>query len=142
MEKKSAYYNELLNGIDGVYPKVVKSITEIMETLKGKVCVRMYHDYDITETRYTYFEVDGDGYGRALFLDTVTMSKDGNVNILLNDAEDCYEPVWNLDEMNTVEAIYVLEELEEIAQFHEDNPDKEILTEYDADFDWEEYLAR
>ena len=139
MKKKSAYYNEMLNGIDGVYPKVVKSIKEIMETLGGKVCVRMYRDYDLTDMHYTYFEVDGDGYGRALFLDTIVMSKDGNVNILLNEAEDCYEPVWNLDEMNTVEAIYVLEELEDIAQFHEDNPDKEILKEYDADFDWVNY---
>ena len=139
MEKKSAYYNELLNGIDGVFPKVAKSITEIMETLGGKVCVRMYHEYDITETRNTYFEVDGDGYGRALFLDTAVQTPNGDIGIMLHDTEDCYEPIWDLNEMNTVEAIYVLEELEEIAQFHEDNPDKPVLTEYDADFDWENY---
>jgi len=36
-------------------------------------------------------------------------------------------------------ALYLLEELEEIADFHKENPDKEVLTEYDADFDWENY---
>ena len=61
---------------------------------------------------------------------------------LLHDTEDCYEPIWDLEDMTVTDANYLLEELEDIVQFHEDNPDKEILKEYDADFDWEGYLAR
>jgi hypothetical protein len=33
----------------------------------------------------------------------------------------------------------MLEELEQIADFHAEHPDKQVLTDYDADFDWENY---
>ena len=110
-----------------------------MEKLGGKVCFRMYHDFDLIDTRYTFFEVDGDGYGRELFLDTAVRTQDGGIDILLHDTEDCYEPMWDLEDMTVTDALYMLEELEQIANFHEENPDKKVLTEYDADFDWENY---
>ena len=62
-----------------------------------------------------------------------------DIDILLHDTEDCYEPMWDLGDLSTTDALYLLEELEEIADFHKNNPDKELLTEYDADFDWENY---
>lgn len=138
MQNNSTYYRQML---DNVKSQIFDSIRSLMEKLGGRVCFRMYHDYDIIDLRYTFFEVDGDGYGRELFLDTATASGD-KVSILLHDTEDCYEPVWEMEDLTPVDALYMLEELEEIVDFHEQNPDKEILTEYDADFDWEEYLAR
>ena len=110
-----------------------------MNEIGPKVCVRMYQDYDLTDMHYTYFEVDGDGYGRELFVDTVNVSPSGDIDILLHDTEDCYEPIWDLADMTVTDANYLLEELEDIADFHKENPDKEVLTEYDADFDWENY---
>jgi hypothetical protein len=72
-------------------------------------------------------------------VDTVNVSPNGDIDILLHDSEDCYEPMWCLEDLNTTDALYLLEELEEIADFHKKNPGKEVLTEYDADFDWENY---
>lgn len=138
MQNNSTYYWQMMENVKG---QILDNIRSIMEKLGGKVCFRMYHNYDFIDTRYTFFEVDGDGYGRELFLDTATASGD-EINILLHDTEDCYEPVWALEELNPVDALYMLEELEEIAGFHENNPDKKVLTEYDEDFDWEGYLAR
>lgn len=132
----SKEFRKQLSTIKG---QIFDRIRKIMGEIGAKVCVRMYHEYDITDTRYTYFEVDGDGYGRELFVDTVNVSPDGDIDILLHDSEDCYEPMWCLGDMNPVEALYLLEELEEIADFHKENPGKEVLTEYDADFDWENY---
>jgi hypothetical protein len=129
--------------LNAVRDQIFDRIREIMNEIGPKVCVRMYQEYDLTDMHYTYFEVDGDGYGRELFIDTVLIdARDGKIGIMLHDTEDCYEPWWNLEDMTVTDANYLLEELEDIAQFHEDNPDKEILKEYDADFDWEEYLAR
>ena len=132
MQNNSTYYRQML---DNVKSQIFDSIRFLMEKLGGKVCFRMYHEYDLTDIRYTFFEVDGDGYGRELFLDTATANGD-DVNILLHDSEDCYDPVWELEDLNPVDALYMLEELEEIAGFHENNPDKKVLTEYDEDFDW------
>jgi len=136
MQNNSTYYRQIL---DNVKSQIFGSIRSLMKKLGGRVCFRMYHEYDFIDIRYTFFEVDGDGYGRELFLDTATTSKNKKINILLHDSEDCYEPVWVLEDLTPVDALYMLEELEQIAEFHEKNPDKEVLKEYDADFDWENY---
>ena len=125
--------------LNAVRNQIFDRIKEIMGEIGPKVCVRMYQDYDLTDMHYTYFEVDGDDYGRELFIDTVVVKPSGDIDILLHDSEDCSEPMWCLEDMTVTDANYLLEELEDIAQFHEDNPDKEILKEYDADFDWENY---
>ena len=123
-----------------VRDQIFDSIRSLMEKLGGKVCFRMYHDYDLIDLRYTFFEVDGDGYGRELFLDTALIdARNGEISIMLHDTEDCYEPWWDLADMTTTDALYMLEELEQIAEFHAEHPDKPVLTDYDADFDWENY---
>ena len=136
MKMTSAQFRTKLNAVRN---QIFDRIREIMNEIGPKVCVRMYQDYDLTDMHYTYFEVDGDGYGRELFVDTVNVSPSGDINILLHDTEDCYEPIWDLADMTVTDANYLLEELEDIADFHKENPDKEVLTEYDADFDWENY---
>lgn len=123
-----------------VRDQIFDSIRSLMEKLGGKVCFRMYHEFDIIDLRYTFFEVDGDGYGRELFLDTALIdARNGEIGIMLHDTEDCYEPWWDLADMTTTDALYMLEELEQIAEFHTEHPDKQVLTDYDADFDWENY---
>lgn len=136
MQKNSTYYRQMLGNVKGL---IFDSIRSLMEKLGDKVCFRMYHDYDIIDLRYTFFEVDGDGYGRELFLDTAVQTPKGDINIMLHDSEDCYEPMWCMEDMTTTDALYMLEELEQIAEFHTEHPNKPILTEYDADFDWENY---
>ena len=125
--------------LNNVKEQIFISIHRLMEQLGGKVCFRMYHDFDLIDLRYTFFEVDGDGYGRELFVDTAVRTPAGDIDIMLHDTEDCYEPVWCLADMTTTDALYMLEELEQIADFHAEHPDKPVLTEYDADFDWENY---
>ena len=134
----STYYRDMLNN---VREQIVNSIRDLMTKLGGKVCFRMYHDYDLISIRYTFFEVDGDGYGRELFLDTAVLKPNSeDITIALHDTEDCYEPYWELEDLNPVDALYMLEELEQIVEFHEgEGKDKPVLTEYDADFDWENY---
>lgn len=123
-----------------VRDQIFDSIRSLMEKLGGKVCFRMYHEYDLIDLRYTFFEVDGDGYGRELFLDTALIdARNGEIGIMLHDTEDRYEPWWDLTDMTTTDALYMLEELEQIAEFHAEHPDKQVLTDYDADFDWENY---
>ena len=78
-------------------------------------------------------------YGKVLFLDTAEQTPDGNITITFHDTEDCYEPIWDLADMTATDALYMLEELEEIVDFHTEHPDKPVLTEYDADFDCENY---
>ena len=134
MNQYSTYYRKSL-GL--VRDDIFNSIRSLMEKLGGKVCFRMYHDYKLISNLYTFFMVDRDGYGVALHLDTASTRDD--IEIVLTDNEDCYEETWELAELNVVDALYMLEELENIADFHELWPDKPVLTEYDPDFDPDNY---
>ena len=134
MNQYSTYYRKSL-GL--VRDDIFNSIRSLMEKLGGKVCFRMYHDYDLINNLYTFFMVDRDGYGVALHLDTASTRDD--IEIVLTDNEDCYEETWELAELNVVDALYMLEELENIADFHEVWPDKPVLTEDDPDFDPDNY---
>lgn len=134
MNQYSTYYRKTL-GL--VRDDIFNSIRSLMEKLGGKVCFRMYHDYNLISNLYTFFMVDRDGYGVALHLDTASTRDD--IEIVLTDNEDCYEETWELAELNVVDALYMLEELENIADFHEVWPDKPVLTEYDPDFDPDNY---
>lgn len=125
--------------LNNVREQIFTAIRRLMKQLGGKVCFRMYHEFDLIDIRYTFFEVDGDGYGRELFLDTAVETPAGDIDIMLHDTEDCYEPMWDLEDLNPTDALYMLEELEQIAKSHAEHPDKPVLTEYDADFDWENY---
>jgi hypothetical protein len=131
--------NDFRKTLSIVRDQIFDSIRSLMEKLGGKVCFRMYHDFDIIKLRYTFFEVDGDGYGRELFLDTAVQTPDEDITILLHDSEDCYEPMWDLADMTVTDALYMLEELEQITEFHAEYPYKPVLTEYYEDFDWENY---
>jgi hypothetical protein len=122
-----------------VRDEIFNSIRSLMDGLGGKVCFRMYHEFDIIDLRYTFFEVDGDGRGRELFLHTAVQTPSGDIGIMLHDTDDRYEPMLDLADMNATDALYTLEELEQIADFHAEYPDKPVLTEYDVDFDWENY---
>ena len=134
MNQYSTYYRKSL-GL--VRDDIFNSIRSLMEKLGGKVCFRMYHDYYLINNLYTFFTVDRDGYGVALHLDTASTRDD--IEIVLTDSDACYEETLELTELNVVDALYMLEELENIADFHELWPDKPVLTEYDVDFDPDNY---
>lgn len=122
-----------------VRKQIFDSIRPLMKKLGGKVCFRMYHDYSIIGFRYAFFDVDIHGYGRVLFLDTAEQTPDGSITITFHDTEDCSEPMWDLMDLAIDDALNMLDELEQIVDFHTEHPGKPVLTKYDADFDYENY---
>ena len=59
------------------------------------------------------------------------------VVVYLRDTEDCYAMEWSLEDFNASNSNYLLEELEEIANYVEETG-KEVVTEYDAFYEEEE----
>ena len=92
-------------------------IRALLERLGGSVYVRYYHDYPADITRYTFFDIDGDGYGTELFLEQATVMSDGKINVHLVDSEDCSDYLWNLSDFNAINSYYFLQELEAIAEW-------------------------
>lgn len=108
--------------------EILGQITAALEWLGGKVSLQYYH-YEKDFDRYTFFEVDNDGYGRELNIDTVEQTKSGEIEIRLSDTEDCYCPVWDLSDLNATDAMYLLTELEAVAKYIEETGE-EVKTEY------------
>ena len=114
---------------------VANEIRDIIKTLGGKVCVmgyRMGDKFDFIP--YTYFEVDNNGYGVALSIDMVEICDSGDVEIHLSDGDDTYNVIWHLSEMNAIQLTNVLDELEQIKEYHDEYPNEEVITEFSLDY--------
>ena len=131
MEQKSLIFREQLLGIE---KEIQKSITELVQKLGGKVCIRHYQEWNPDHYRNAFFDIDCEGHGFELYLDTVVYSPENGVRVLLHDSEDCQEPVWDLKvDFNTSNSYYLLDELEQVANYIEANGE-EVVTEYDPDY--------
>lgn len=64
----------------------------------------------------------------------VEVCDSGDVEIHLSDDDDTYAVTWDLECMNALDVVYLLDELEQIKQFHDDNPNVEVITEFSEDY--------
>ena len=110
--------------------KIIDEVERIMKELGGRICMRHYHEYSDV-TRYTFFEVDGNGYGRELFLDTIYTDRFGTLGFTMSDSEDSYKPYWEIADFNTSNALYLLEELEEVKELIDGG--EKLVTDYSED---------
>ena len=127
-----SYYADMLAK---VRDEILGQVTNIIEILGGRVCVRYYHDDEPDIERNTFFECDNDGYGRELFIDTiVTHPETGEIGVMLHDSEDTYNPWWDLSDFSATDALYLLSELEDILAYVREY-DEEIVTDWEPDND-------
>ena len=130
MEKKvyhetASYYKDMLANVRHEIPG---QVTSVLEWPGGKGTQPYYHSEEGLD-RYTFVEVDNDGYGRELNIDTVEQTESGEIEIRLSDTEDCYGPVWDLSDLSATDAMYLLTELEAVAKYIEETGE-EVKTEY------------
>ena len=121
----ASYYKDMLAN---VRHEILGQVTDVLDWLGGKVSLQYYH-YEEGFDRYTFFEVDNDGYGRELNIDTVEQNESGEIEIRLSDLEECYCPVWDLSDLSSTDALYLLIELEEVAKYIQET-EEEVKTEY------------
>ncbi len=122
------HYGDMLAKIRN---EILGQITAALELLKGKVCLGYYHN-EMDFDRYTFFEVDDDGYGRELYIDTVETKESGEIEIHLSDSEDCYSPVWDSSDLTATDALSLLTELENVIGHTEKTGEKPVR-EYGED---------
>lgn len=116
-ETKS-YYSDMLKSVRN---EILGRIQSVLEWLGGKVYVRYYHDEEPDLYRNAFFEMDDDGHGVELFIESIEITETGEVEVTLQDSEDCYSYVWDLSDFNASNAYYLLDELENIAEYVQEN---------------------
>ena len=107
--------------------EVLASVESLLKELGGKVCMLYYH-IEKSLPRYTFFEVDSDGHGFELFIDSIE-EKNDYVAINFSDGEDYHESTSVLSCLNLTEAMYVLEELENVKNYVDKNCE-EVVTDF------------
>lgn len=136
MEKYHATESYYGDKLDNIRQEIIGQVKSVIERLGGRICARHYHDFEDME-RNTYFEVDYDGYGRELFLDTIFTDEQGEIEVTLHDGEDGYNPYWSLSDFTATDSLYLLSELEDIVELVEEEGCP-IVTDYDEDYEPDE----
>ena len=133
----SSYYADMLNNTRQEILERVRYI--VTDVLGGRVCLLHYHEWDSNTVKYTYFEVDGDGYGRELEADTVVTDENGKIGLYLSDNDGGYTPYWELSDLTATDALYLLEELERVVEYMKENGEEEVVKDYDPNYCPEDY---
>ena len=125
----ASYHSDMLGNIR---TQIHDAIRDIINKMGGEICTQWYHN-EKDCTRYTFFEVNPDGYGVELFVNKIyTVNEEPY--FVMGDSEDSYETEWELADFNASNSLYLLEELEEIAECANDEGE-EIRKEYGEDED-------
>ena len=135
MENKSLIFREQLLGIE---KEIHLAITDLVQKLGGKVCVRHYQDFNPDHYRNVFFDIDDNGHGFELLVESVKYNPMFGVTVYLRDTEDCYYMEWDLaTDFNASNSYYLLDELEEIAKYVEETG-SDVVTEYNAFYEMED----
>jgi len=109
----ASYYADMLSN---VRTQIQDSVRDLISKLGGMIYVRYYFDEPDVD-RYTFFEVNDDGYGVELFINSVRTNAMGDPVFILVDTEDSYEYEWELDDFNASNTLYLLQQLEAVAEY-------------------------
>lgn len=100
--------------------QILDAATGIVKRLGGKINMNHYFDEGEVD-RYTFYDTDKNGYGVELFLDEVSLDKEGNLLASLSDTEDTYDITYDQSDFDTSDALYLLKQLEDVAQYVMEN---------------------
>lgn len=117
------YLNELL----AINERVKSSIINLIEKLGGKICMEYYHT-ECDCDRYTFYNTDNDSFGIAYYV-TDIYTEDGVPYFKLADGEGGYETDWTLEFFTSSELVYLLMDIEGVANYVEEEG-VEVVTEY------------
>jgi hypothetical protein len=139
MEKKSTNFTDALNK---VREEILNAIFALLDS-RNITSVNLYEYWanDCTN-RCLFFTCDDDGYGKALYVDTLTVKKysDGKRSLILamKDTDDYEFAEW--DETDLFEASqmnYLLTMLEDIVEYADEENNGRVLKADETFDDWE-----
>ena len=139
MEKKSTNFTDALNK---VREETLNAIFALLDS-RNITSVNLYEYWANNYTdRCLFFVCDDDGYGRALYVDTLIVKKnsDGSRSLILGmkDTDDYNFAEW--DETDLFEASqmnYLLTMLEDIIEYADEENNGRVLKAEETFDDWE-----
>lgn len=137
MEKKNFVFSNELNELR---EKILNAVYELLNERKIK-SINMYAYWDEAQLdRCLFFQCDDDGYGRALYINSLKyIKKEKRIELDMYDVDDSPYATW--DESDLFEASqmnYLLSMLEDIIEWADEENEGKILKAGETFDDWEE----
>ena len=134
MEKKSEKYLKQFSEIGE------EILNTLLSTLKERG-IKSINVYDYWNERgvdwYYFYDVDKDGYGVALFVGKLYVTKDG-IELKMLDSNECEWTDWNESNLTAIERCYLLEMIEQILELADEQDDGRVLNADETFEDWGE----
>lgn len=134
MEKKADNYLALLAEIGKQILDTI--LSELKERNIKSINLYEYWSERNTE-RYTFNDVDGDGYGVALYVDKLYVTEDG-IELKMLDTNDCEWADWDEENLSTTERYYLLDMVEQILEEADEEDNGRVLGADESFDDWED----
>lgn len=132
MEKKSEKFLEKLS-------EVREQIIEAIRTLIKERNIKSINFYEYWSEkgldRYLFYDTDDDGYGMALYIESLEYNeKTNDVCLEMKDVDDYNQGSWDFDNLDAMGCQYLLTMLEDIIETADDEDNGHILSK-DESFD-------
>ena len=136
MKKHEIYANKLSE----LYKQICDTIIALLKERKVE-SINLYAYWSERNCmRYTFHDVDSDGYGVALYIDKLIFDeKLGDlIELEMLDTNDSSYSTWDLSFLSPSEANYLLEMLEDIFEEADEKDNGRVLKADEEFDDWED----
>jgi hypothetical protein len=137
MEYKS---NEYLKKLSEVGKEILDTILSLLKerNIKSINLYAYWSERDVD--RYTFYDVDSDGYGVALYIDKLYVTEvpeDGIELKMLNTDDESWDE-WDEENLSTNDRLYLLDMIEQILEVADDEDNGRVLGADEEFDDWDD----
>lgn len=126
--------------LDKLYSLKLEILETILSLLKERniKSINLYEYWSERNVdRYTFYDVDEDGYGVALYVDKLFVTNDG-IELKMLDTDDCGLDDWDKENLSATEMCYLLEMVEQVLEIADDDDEGRVLGADESFDDWDD----
>lgn len=126
--------------LDKLYSLKLEILDTILSLLKERKVksINLYEYWSERDVdRYTFHDVDDDGYGVALYADKLYVTDNG-IELKMLDTNDCEWDDWDKENLSATEMCYLLEMVEQVLEIADEDDEGRVLGADESFDDWDD----
>lgn len=133
MNKSEKFLEKLYN----LKLEILETILSLLKERKVK-SINLYEYWsERNADRYTFYDTDEDGYGVALYVEKLFVTKDG-IELKMLDVDDGEWGDWDEENLSTNEMCYILEMVEQVLEIADEDDGGRVLKASESFDDWDD----
>ena len=129
--------DKILRELSNLGNEAIETILSLLKERKVK-SINLYEYWsERNANRYTFYDVDDDGYGVALYVDKLYVTEDG-IELKMLNTDDCEWGEWDEESLSATDKCYLLEMVEEALEIADDEDEGRVLGADESFDDWDD----